>query len=137
MGRKYFEQFGKVLDVKVVRSQKTAKPLGLAHVKFKFRGVARLVAKSMNGYLMFCKIMRCKYIKSAKVCEKTMFQDKFRTAQYCPGVLKHRFTVDEYNRKRTRKEDVNRQSRQALKMMKKEKGLKDMGININLNVPED
>merc|ERR1711962_2618 len=135
--QRYFGLFGKVMDLKVARSRKSAKPLGLAYVKFQYRGVARLVAKSMNGYLMFNKIMRCKYIKTAKVSERMMFGNKFNTAQSCPGVLKHRFIVDDYNRNRTSDEDHKRQSRLAEKMMKKEKMLKDMGLNINLNVPED
>jgi len=135
--QRYFGQFGKVMDIKVARSRKSAKPLGLAYVKFQYRGVARLVAQSMNGYLMFNKIMRCKYIKSAKVSELMMFGNKFIKAESCPGVLKHRFTVDEYNRNRTANEAYKRQSRITEKMMKKEKMLKDMGLNINLNVPED
>jgi len=135
--QRYFSQFGRVLDIKVVRSRKTAKPLGLAYVKFQYRGVARIVSQSMNGYLMFNKIMRCKYIKTAKVSEIMMFKNKFTTAKSCPGVLKHRFTVDEYNRKRTPDEDRKRQGRMAEKMMKKEKMLKAMGLNIDLNVQED
>jgi len=135
--QRYFGQFGKVMDIKVVRSRKSAKPLGLAYVKFQYRGVARLVAQSMNGYLMFNKIMRCKYIKSAKVSEIMMFGNKFTKAESCPAVLKHRFTVDEYNRNRTADEDLKRQSRLAEKMQKKERMLKNMGLNINLNVPED
>lgn len=135
--QRYFGQFGKVMDIKVVRSRKSAKPLGLAYVKFQYRGVARLVAQSMNGYLMFNKIMRCKYIKSAKVSEIMMFGNKFTKAEACPGVLKHRFTVDEYNRERTADEDLKRQSRLAEKMQKKERMLKNMGLNINLNVPEE
>ncbi|CAL4178189.1 unnamed protein product, partial [Meganyctiphanes norvegica] len=135
--QRYFSQFGKVLEIKIARSRKTAKPLGLAYVKFMYRGVARIVAQSMNGYLMFNKIMRCKYIKAAKVSEIMMFGNRFTNAKSCPGVLKHRFTVDEYNRKRTAEEESKRISRLAEKIMKKEKMLKDMGLNINLNVPEE
>ena len=51
--RSYFGQFGDVLRVKVSRNKKTGKSKHYAFVEFKHAEVGEVVAKAMNGYLLF------------------------------------------------------------------------------------
>ena len=49
----YFEQYGEVLRLKLMRSKKTARSKGYAFLEFKDAEVAKIAAESMNGYLMY------------------------------------------------------------------------------------
>lgn len=57
--RKFFSQFGKVLRLRISRSKKTARSKGYAFVEFEELGVAKIVAETMQGYLLFDKTLVC------------------------------------------------------------------------------
>jgi len=56
----YFSQFGKVTNLKLNRSVKTGASKGIAFIEFQYEDVAKIVAETMNNYLMFNRIMKCK-----------------------------------------------------------------------------
>ena len=58
--KKYCSQFGTVLGVKVSRSKKTGRSKGFGFIEFENEEVAKIVADSMNNYLMFDKLLKCK-----------------------------------------------------------------------------
>ena len=64
---KFFSQFGKVTNVRLGRSKKTGGFRGYAFVEFRFADVAKIVAESMNNYLMHEKLMRAKVVPPEKV----------------------------------------------------------------------
>ena len=49
----YFSQFGKVTNLKLNRSVKTGASKGIAFIEFQYEDVAKIVAETMNNYLMF------------------------------------------------------------------------------------
>lgn len=51
----YFQQFGKVTNVLVARSNRTGNSKGFAFVEFLHPDVAKIAAETMNNYLMFKK----------------------------------------------------------------------------------
>lgn len=55
--RGFFSQFGTVLRVRVARSRKTARAKGYAWVQFANDAVARIAAETMNGYLLFGRLL--------------------------------------------------------------------------------
>lgn len=57
--RSYFNQFGTVLRLRLSRSKRTARSKGYAFVEFEEEAVAKIVAQTMNGYLMFGKKLVC------------------------------------------------------------------------------
>ncbi|XP_041856732.1 MKI67 FHA domain-interacting nucleolar phosphoprotein isoform X2 [Melanotaenia boesemani] len=66
----YFEQFGKVLRLRLSRSKKTGGSKGYAFVEFECEEVAKIVAETMNNYLMGERLVKCHVIPAEKVHEK-------------------------------------------------------------------
>jgi len=79
---KYFSQFGKVTRMRLSRSKKTGGSKGYAFIEFKDESVAKIVAQTMNKYLLFEKTLVCEYIPKEKRHPKlftgcrTVVQDK-------------------------------------------------------------
>ena len=59
--RAYFSQFGEISKLRLSRNRKTGASKHFAFIEFKSNEVARIVATSMDNYLMFGHILRCKY----------------------------------------------------------------------------
>ncbi|XP_076341879.1 MKI67 FHA domain-interacting nucleolar phosphoprotein-like [Tachypleus tridentatus] len=59
---KYFSQFGKIKNLRLGRSKKTGGSRGYAYIEFQCDEVAKIVAETMNNYLMFDQLMKCKFI---------------------------------------------------------------------------
>ncbi|XP_076023917.1 MKI67 FHA domain-interacting nucleolar phosphoprotein [Genypterus blacodes] len=66
----YFEQFGKVLRHRLSRSKKTGGSKGYAFVEFECEEVAKIVAETMNNYLMGERLIKCHVMPPEKVHEK-------------------------------------------------------------------
>jgi len=60
--KKYSSQFGTVKGVKVSRSKKTGRSKGFGFIEFENKEVAKIVADTMNNYLMFDRLVKCKLI---------------------------------------------------------------------------
>jgi len=79
---KYFSQFGRVTRMRLSRSKKTGGSKGYAYIEFKDESVAKIVAQTMNKYLLFEKTLVCEYIPKEKRHPKlfkgcrTVVQDK-------------------------------------------------------------
>ncbi|XP_022596565.1 MKI67 FHA domain-interacting nucleolar phosphoprotein [Seriola dumerili] len=66
----YFEQFGKVLRLRLSRSKKTGGSKGYAFVEYDCDEVAKIVAETMNNYLMGERLIKCHVIPPEKVHNK-------------------------------------------------------------------
>jgi nucleolar protein 15 len=55
-------QFGSVTNIRLGRSKKTGASRGFAFVEFRYADVAKIVAETMNNYLMFEKLLKCKVV---------------------------------------------------------------------------
>lgn len=56
----YCSQFGRVTRVRVARSKNTGRSKGYAFVEFQHPEVAKIVAETINNYLMFNRLLKCK-----------------------------------------------------------------------------
>eukprot|EP00049_Salpingoeca_infusionum_P003453 m.66686 g.66686 ORF g.66686 m.66686 type:complete len:287 (-) comp12133_c0_seq1:184-1044(-) len=74
--QKYFGQFGEVSRLRLSRSPKTGGSRGYAFVEFLDKEVAEIVAKTMNNYLMFDKILQCRVMDTSEVHEQLFRQPK-------------------------------------------------------------
>lgn len=54
----YFKQFGVVTNARVIRSKRTGNSKGYAFVEFKEISVAKIVAETMNNYLMGKRLIK-------------------------------------------------------------------------------
>lgn len=58
--KSFFNQFGTVIKARVFRSQKTGRSKGYGFVQFKHPDVAKIVAETMNNYLMCNRLLKGK-----------------------------------------------------------------------------
>ncbi|KAL3837164.1 hypothetical protein ACJMK2_022542 [Sinanodonta woodiana] len=58
----YFKQFGTVSRVRLSRSKRTGNCRGYAYIEFASEDVARIAAETMNNYLMFGKLLKCRFM---------------------------------------------------------------------------
>ena len=85
--KQYFSQFGKVNRLRLSRNKKTGASKHYAFVEFASTEVADIVARTMDNYLLFGHILKCKLIPADQV-----HPDLFKGAG-------QRFKVDPRNKK--------------------------------------
>lgn len=62
--RQYFSQFGNITNLRLSRNKTTGASKHFAFVEFESNEVAKIVAQTMDNYLMFGHILKCKYAPS-------------------------------------------------------------------------
>ena len=72
----FFTQFGTVTRLRLARNRKTGRSKHYAFIEFEHREVAEVVAKAMNGYLLYSKILECRVLKPEEVRPKTFHLSK-------------------------------------------------------------
>ncbi|XP_043103994.1 MKI67 FHA domain-interacting nucleolar phosphoprotein [Puntigrus tetrazona] len=74
--KSYFQQFGKVTRIRVSRSKKTGRSKGYGFVEFECDEVAKIVAETMNNYLIGERLIKCQVMPPEKVHEKLFLGSK-------------------------------------------------------------
>ncbi|KAG7502333.1 MKI67 FHA domain-interacting nucleolar phosphoprotein [Solea senegalensis] len=120
--KSYFEQFGKVLRLRLSRSKKTGGSKGYAFVEYDCDEVAKIVADTMNNYLMGERIIKCHVMPPEKVHEKLFdgSQKEFKKPS--------RPAVTRYNKERTAEQLEKMKSKLLRKESKLRKRLAAHGI---------
>lgn len=67
--REYFSQFGDISRLRLSRNLKSGASKHYAFVEFSSAGVAQIVADTMNNYLMFGHILKCKVVAKEQLHE--------------------------------------------------------------------
>ncbi|XP_040914057.1 MKI67 FHA domain-interacting nucleolar phosphoprotein [Toxotes jaculatrix] len=121
--KSYFEQFGKVLRLRLSRSKKTGGSKGYAFVEYECDEVAKIVAETMNNYLMGERLIKCHVIPPEKVHEKLFVGSRkaFKKPSY-PAVAR-------YNKTRTAEEVKKMKGKLLQKESKLRKRLAAHGID--------
>lgn len=65
--RQYFGQFGDILRLRLSRNRKTGTSKHFAFIEFKSNEVAEIVVKTMDNYLLFGHILKCKLVNAEQV----------------------------------------------------------------------
>ncbi|VUC33449.1 unnamed protein product [Clonostachys rosea] len=60
--KQYFSQFGKVTQIRLSRNKKTGASKHFAFIEFAEASTAEIVAKTMDNYLLFGHILKCKVL---------------------------------------------------------------------------
>ncbi|KAF9928817.1 hypothetical protein FBU30_002088 [Linnemannia zychae] len=63
----YFSQFGKVLRLRLSRNKKTGKSKHYAFIEFASQEVADIVAETMDNYLLFGHLLKCKALQPSQI----------------------------------------------------------------------
>ncbi|KAJ1663052.1 nucleolar protein [Coemansia sp. RSA 1813] len=106
--RGYFSQFGEIKRLRLSRNPTTGKSRHYAFIEFKSSEVATIAAGTMNNYLMFERLLKCKVVPESDVHSK-MFAN-CKKPSYTLGLNKKQH-IQASNRQRTQKElgdQVNR-----------------------------
>ncbi|KAM4559416.1 MKI67 FHA domain-interacting nucleolar phosphoprotein [Odontesthes bonariensis] len=119
----YFEQFGKVLRLRLCRSKKTGGSKGYAFVEFECDEVAKIVAETMNNYLMGERLIKSHVMPPEKIHEKLFVgsQKIFKKPSY-PAVAR-------YNKKRSAEQIAKMTDKLLRKESKLRKKLAAQGID--------
>ncbi|GLH03158.1 RNA-binding protein 8A [Gryllus bimaculatus] len=78
----YFNQFGRVTNVRLERSKKTGRSKGYAFVEFESSAVAKIAAETMNNYIMFNRILKAEFVTRKYNCKE--FWKKTVDAKHYP-----------------------------------------------------
>lgn len=121
--KSYFEQFGKILRLRLSRSKKTGGSKGYAFIEFECDEVAKIVAETMNNYLMGERLIKCNLIPPEKVHQKLFVgSDRIFTKPTHPAVAR-------YNRTRSEEQVTKMKSKLLQKEAKLRKRLAAHGID--------
>lgn len=130
---KYFSQFGRVQRLKLFRSKKTGNSKGFAYVEFSHESVAKIVAETMNNYLMFEKLLKCEFIPGSEIMP-SMFKKWRQVMVPKLGSKVHKRKAnsdkDDYHDARTR-------ARLYTKLTKRNENCRRLGIDYQFRIPTD
>jgi len=111
--RGFFEQFGEILRVRLSRSKKTAQSKGYAFVQFVDADVAKIVADTMNDYILCGRLLKCQFIPNNRI-----HKDTFK------GANKHFKKIDwqaKAKEQRNRVKTAEEHQKSVLRLLKKDK----------------
>ncbi|KAG4305137.1 hypothetical protein PORY_001307 [Pneumocystis oryctolagi] len=123
--KNYFKQFGAVTRIKLSRNRKTGKSKHYAFIEFESPDVAKIVAKTMNNYLLFGHILKCSVIPQDKVHE-SMFIGSNKRFKPIPW---SKITKKRHEEPKTTQQWITLQKKKDNRLKKKILLLKKLGIN--------
>jgi nucleolar protein 15 len=121
--RQYFEQFGPILALRLSRNKQTGASKHYAFVKFADAATAEIVSKTMDNYLLFGHILKCRVIPKEQVHED-MFKDANRRFKKVPW---NKMAGSKLNKPLTESAWANKVSKENSKRSKKAAKLKEIG----------
>ncbi|KAJ9247498.1 hypothetical protein DTO207G8_8074 [Paecilomyces variotii] len=65
--RAYFSQFGEITRLRLSRNRVTGRSKHYAFIEFASSSVAKIVAETMNNYLMYGHILKCKFVPNEQL----------------------------------------------------------------------
>ncbi|KAJ3416016.1 hypothetical protein HDV05_003613 [Chytridiales sp. JEL 0842] len=117
--RGYFSQFGQVLRLRLSRNKKTGKSKHFAFIEFENEKVAKIVAETMDGYLLFSHILKCKVVPQDKLHPETFVgcDKKFKVLpRYNMAKAKHNKAKTEAEVKKNIQKLVVQESKKRAKL---------------------
>ncbi|CAF0909672.1 unnamed protein product [Rotaria sp. Silwood1] len=124
----YFSQFGVVTRLKLIRSKKTGGSRGYAYVEFEDEDVARIASETMNGYLMFRSLIKCRLMDRNKIDTEKLFKNWKRL--FTVKTPKQKRAL--YNRIKSKEQIEKSNQRRAKKLLKQQEKLAAAGIKYEL-----
>jgi nucleolar protein 15 len=129
--RGYFSQFGNVLNLRVSRNKKTGRSKHYAFLEFDSSEVAQIVVDTMDNYVLYGRILKCKIFNipvSENVEEFRKKLWKGANKKFVPVDHKKKL-AEQHNRVRTPDEKKQRLDRLVKKEQKLKRKIKQLGID--------
>ncbi|TKR67661.1 hypothetical protein L596_023778 [Steinernema carpocapsae] len=125
----YFKQFGVVKRVRLVYNRKSGRPSGVAFVQFDDPDVAEIACESMNNYLMFEKMMKCKQLRKMDLPKSITRENAPRMVAPPRRYAKSRKHSRVANEEKDKKQVMRAQKTLKSKLAKKNAELEKAGIS--------
>ena len=126
--KEYFSQFGNITRLRLSRNKKTGASKHFAFIEFDSDEVAKIVAETMDNYLMFGHILKCKHAP-----EGTLHEDVWKGANKKFRKLPHhKLARERAERPKTEEQIAKKMTKEQKKRERKAKQLKDMGYEYDL-----
>lgn len=124
--RSFFTQFGDIRGLKLSRSRKTARSKGYCFIEFEDLDTAKIVADSMNNYMMFGQTIKAHVVEQEKI-HPQLFEGVRETTEF--RKMPHKaISAEAQNRVRTVSADKKRREKLVKKEEKKRELLAAKGI---------
>ena len=120
----FFKQFGEVTRLRLSRNPKTERSNHYAFVEFEDQEVAKIVAETMDKYMMYGHTLVSRFVEPAEV-KPSMFRQSHRT----PRAKLQAVSREEHNKVLTADEQALRLERLVKKDQKRREQLEQLGIN--------
>ncbi|PPQ69012.1 hypothetical protein CVT24_000087 [Panaeolus cyanescens] len=125
----YFSQFGDVTRIRLSRNKKTGRSKHYGFIEFESAAVAKIVAETMDNYLMMGHILRCKLIPKDEV-HPELWVGANRKWRVVPQDQVARAA---HNKPRTEDEQKKAERRLLKRQEQRKKKLAEMGIKYNFD----
>ncbi|KAJ5579007.1 rRNA processing protein gar2 [Penicillium hetheringtonii] len=126
--RAYFSQFGEITRLRLSRNRITGRSKHYAFVEFNSVTVAKIVAETMDNYLMYGHILKCKFVPSESL-HPEVWKGANRRFKKTPW---NRIEKKRLEKGKTREQWAERIAKEQKKRLSKAKKLKDLGYEFNL-----
>lgn len=126
--RAYFSQFGDITRLRLSRNRITGRSKHYAFVEFSSVAVAKIVAETMDNYLMYGHILKCKYIPTEQL-HPEIWKGANRRFKRTPW---NRIEKKRVNQAKTREQWTERIGREQKRRLAKANKLKDLGYELDL-----
>ncbi|XP_062862020.1 MKI67 FHA domain-interacting nucleolar phosphoprotein [Trichomycterus rosablanca] len=110
--RSYFSQFGKIQRLRLSRSKKTGRSKGYCFVEFDCDEVAKIVAETMDNYLMGERLIKCHLVPPEKIHEKLFVGSEKLFKKPCrPAVARYNKSHDSEKMKKLTDKLLSKESK--------------------------
>jgi nucleolar protein 15 len=123
----YFSQFGQVCRLRLARNRKTGKSKHYAFIEFASKEVAKVVAETMDNYLLFNHQLQCKVLDQV---HEELFKGANRKFKKIPW---KRIAIEKHNKPKT--EEKKQQLLESKIKKRQEKRLKLQELGIDYDFP--
>ncbi|KAK2463456.1 hypothetical protein APHAL10511_004542 [Amanita phalloides] len=127
--RGYFSQFGNVTRLRLSRNKKTGKSKHYAFLEFDSSSVAKIVAETMDNYLIMGHLLQCKIVPKDKV-HPQLWVGANRKWRVVPRARVVRLA---HNKKRTQEEQDKAEKRLLRRQRERKRKLAEAGIEYELD----
>ncbi|KAL6236386.1 hypothetical protein BDW75DRAFT_207083 [Aspergillus navahoensis] len=126
--RAYFSQFGEITKLRLSRNRHTGKSKHYAFIEFASESVAKIVAATMDNYLMYGHILKCKYVPSEQL-HPELWKGANRRFKATPW---NRIEQKRLNKGRTRENWTKNIEKEQKRRLAKAEKMKELGYEMQL-----
>eukprot|EP00112_Aurelia_sp_Birch-Aquarium-sp1_P015194 Seg3349.1 transcript_id=Seg3349.1/GoldUCD/mRNA.D3Y31 product="MKI67 FHA domain-interacting nucleolar phosphoprotein-like" protein_id=Seg3349.1/GoldUCD/D3Y31 len=115
----FFSQFGTVKRLRLSRSRETGSSKGYAFVEFEYEDVAKIAAETMDNYLLFGRLLKCKMLPKDRLHPRIWVgaNRKFKKINWIEKErIKHNKPKSSAARQKLVKKLVNKENKTRLKL---------------------